>query len=188
MTGMDGAQPAPAETAVDDADLVREALAGAAAAYDELYVRHRDGVARAAYVVLGDPQLAQDVAQDAFLVGWRDLRRLREARLYRAWVTGIALNLCRRRSVRRRLAERPLETRPELAVPPGGSEVVLMVRDAVMALPARMRDVAVLRFYGEYSEPEIADALAIPIGTVKSRLNRARARLAEALEPLPEEA
>jgi RNA polymerase sigma-70 factor (ECF subfamily) len=184
---MDGAQPAPAGVAVDDADLVREALTGAAAAYDELYLRHRDGVARAAHVVLGDTQLAQDVAQEAFLVGWRDLRRLREARLYRPWVTGIALNLCRRRSVRRRMAERPLETRPELAVPPGGSEVVLMVRDAVAALPARMRDVAVLRFYGEYSDHEIADALAIPVGTVKSRLNRARARLAEALEPLLEE-
>jgi RNA polymerase sigma-70 factor, ECF subfamily len=188
MSGMERAQPASAGVAVDDADLVREALTGVAAAYDELYLRHRDGVARAAYVVLWDAQLAQDVAQEAFLVGWRDLRRLREGRLYRPWVTGIALNLCRRRSVRRRMAERPLETRPELAVPPGGSEVVLMVRDAVAALPARMRDVAVLRFYGEYSEPEIADALAIPLGTVKSRLNRARARLAEALEPLLEEA
>jgi RNA polymerase sigma-70 factor, ECF subfamily len=188
MSGMERAQPASAGVAVDDADLVREALTGVAAAYDELYLRHRDGVARAAYVVLWDAQLAQDVAQEAFLVGWRDLRRLREGRLYRPWVTGIALNLCRRRSVRRRMAERPLETRPELAVPPGGSEVVLMVRDAVAALPARMRDVAVLRFYGEYSEPEIADALAIPLGTVKSRLNRARARLAEALKPLLEEA
>jgi RNA polymerase sigma-70 factor (ECF subfamily) len=188
MTGMERAQPAPSETSVEDADLVLEALAGGTEAYDELYVRHRDGVARAAYVVLWDAHLAQDVAQEAFLVGWRDLRRLREPRLFRAWVTGVALNLCRRRSVRRRMAERPLETRPELAVPPGGSEVVLMVRDAVAALPARMRDVAVLRFYGEYSEPEIADALVIPLGTVKSRLNRARARLAEALEPLLEEA
>jgi len=188
MTGMERAQPAPSETSVEDADLVLEALAGAAAAYDELYVRHREGVARAAYLALGDPQLAQDVAQEAFLVGWRDLRRLREGRLYRAWVTGIALNLCRRRSVRRRMAERSLEMRPELAVSPGGSEVALMVRDAVAALPPRMRDVAVLRFYGECSEPEIADALAIPVGTVKSRLNRARARLAEALEPLLEEA
>ena len=187
MTGMEGAQPA-AETAVDDADLVREALAGAAAAYDELYVRHRDGVARAAYVVLWDAHLAQDVAQEAFLVGWRDLRRLREPRLFRAWVTGVALNLCRRRSVRRRMAERPLEARSEPVVPHGGPDVALMVRDAVAALPDRMRSVAVLRFLGEYSEPEIADALGIPVGTVKSRLNRARARLAEALEPLLEEA
>ena len=185
---MDGARPAQAETAVGDADLVREALAGVGAAYDELYMRHRDGVARAAYLVLGDAQLAQDAAQEAFLVGWRDLRRLREARLYRAWVTGIALNLSRRRGVRRRMAERSLEGRPEPVAPSGGAETALMVRDAVAALPARMRDAAILRFYGEYSEPEIAAALAIPIGTVKSRLNRARARLAEALEPLLEEA
>lgn len=188
MTGMDGGQPAPAGIDVDDGNLVGEALAGGAAAFDELYMRHRDGVGRAAYVVLGDAHLAQDVAQEAFLVGWRDLHRLREPRLFRAWVTGIALNLCRRRRIRRQLVDRSLEGRPEPVARQDGSDISLMVRDAVAALPPRMRDVAVLRFYGEYSEPEIADALAIPPGTVKSRLNRARARLAEALEPLLEEA
>jgi RNA polymerase sigma-70 factor, ECF subfamily len=184
---METSQPAPEDTAVDDADLVLEALDGGPAAYDELYLRHRDRVARAAYVVLWDAHLAQDVTQEAFLVGWRDLRRLREPRLFRPWVTGIALNLCRRRSVRRRMAERPLEERPDLAGQQGTWGVTLMVRDAVASLPARMRDVALLRFFGEYTEPEIADALAIPVGTVKSRLNRARARLAEALEPLLKE-
>jgi RNA polymerase sigma-70 factor, ECF subfamily len=188
MTGMERAQPALPETSVEDADLVLEALAGGTEAYDELYMRHRDGVARAAYVVLWDAHQAQDVAQEAFLVGWRDLRRLREPRLFRAWVTGVALNLCRRRSVRRLMAERPLEARPEPVAPQGGPDVALMVRDAVAALPTRMRGAAILRFLGEYSEPEIAEALGIPVGTVKSRLNRARARLAEALEPLVEEA
>lgn len=188
MTGMEGAHPAPAEIAVNDEDLVREALAGEPAAYDELFVRHREGVARAAYVVLWDTHLAQDVAQEAFLVGWRDLRRLRQPALFRAWITGIALNLCRRRSVRRRMAERPLEERAEPVASDDGSDTALMVRDAVGELPARLRDVAVLRFYAEYSEPEIAVALAIPIGTVKSRLSRARARLAEALRPFLEEA
>jgi RNA polymerase sigma-70 factor (ECF subfamily) len=170
-----------------DEELVGQALSGDGGAYDELYVRHREATGRAAYLVLGDAHLAQDVVQEAFLIGWRDLRRLRQPRLFRAWVTGIALNLCRRRAIARRSRERPLATMPV----EGRSErlhVAVMVREAVASLPPRMRTVAVLRFYGEYSESEIAEALGIPPGTVKSRLNRARTSLAKTLEPLLEEA
>jgi RNA polymerase sigma-70 factor (ECF subfamily) len=63
-----------------------------------------------------------------------------------------------------------------------------MVRDAVAALPPVMRAVTVMRFYGEFTETEIAEALGVPVGTVKSRLSRARSRLAEALAALLEEA
>jgi RNA polymerase sigma factor (sigma-70 family) len=168
-----------------DAGLVREALDGSKGSFDELYRRHRDRVARAAYLVLGEAESAQDVAQDAFLVAWRDLGRLRNPDVFRAWVTGIALNLCRRpallRWVRRAGAER------ETAVVDEGVETGIVVRKAVAALPHRMRAVVVLRFFGQFSEPEISEALGIPVGTVKSRLQRARARLADALGSMDEE-
>jgi RNA polymerase sigma factor (sigma-70 family) len=180
--------PTPASVAVsgsptDDA-LIERARAGEAGAYDELYRRHRDRVARTAYLLIWDVDMAQDVVQDAFLIGWRDLHRLRRPEQFRAWVTGIALNLCRRR---RRAAARDRSRSNEME--PGGSQVDaadavalrVVVRRAVDALPRPMREAVVLRFYCGFAESEIAVALGVPVGTVKSRLGRARARLAEAL-------
>src|SRR5919109_134626 len=83
--------------AEDDSALIERALAGAADAYDQLFRRHRDRVARTAYLLLRDVEQAEDAAQEAFLIGWRDLRRLRDPERFRAWVTGIAVNQCRRR-------------------------------------------------------------------------------------------
>ena len=168
-----------------DAGLVREALDGSGDSFDELYRRHRDRVARAAFLVLGEAETAQDVAQDAFLVAWRDLRRLRDPAVFGAWVTGIALNLSRRPALLRRLRRSGPER--EIAVVHEGLETGIVVRKAVAALPHWMRAVVVLRFFGQFSEPEIAEALAIPVGTVKSRLQRARARLAMALGSINEE-
>jgi RNA polymerase sigma-70 factor, ECF subfamily len=184
---MDGTQQAAEGGVTGDVHLVGRALDGDAEAYEELYVRHRDRAGRAAYLVLGDAHLAQDVAQEAFLVGWRALGRLRDPAVFGAWVTGIALNLSRRPAVRRRLMERPLTELPAVAVR-DGHHVAVMVRDAVASLPDRMRAVALLRFYGEYSEAEIAEALSIPPGTVKSRLSRARTALRRKLHALLEEA
>ena len=187
MTEMERTEPAVEAMSTDDGALVREALGGDGAAYEELYLRHRDRTARAAYLLVEDPHLAQDIAQEAFLTGWRRLGRLRDPALFGAWVTGIAVNLCRRKALRRVLAERSLDERPVVAAG-GTAHLAVMVRDAVASLPARMRTVAVMRFYGEYTEAEIAEVLGIPIGTVKSRVSRARSKLTEVLGPLLEEA
>ena len=177
------------EAATDDEDLVRDARDGRVGSYDVLYVRHRDRVARTAYVLLGDADLAQDVAQEAFLVGWRDLRRLRDPASFRAWVAGIAVNLCRRRH---RESQGVIFER-EMAATAGPeeaerSDLRIVVQRAVDGLPRRMREAVVLRFYCRFSEREIGAALGVPVGTVKSRLTRARARLAETLRPVMEEA
>jgi RNA polymerase sigma factor (sigma-70 family) len=181
----------PGETGAeaDDEALVREARLGGAGSYDALYLRHRDRVARTAYVLLGNADLAQDVAQEAFLVGWRDLRRLRDPSLFRAWITGIAVNLCRRRRRERRGVVFEHEEASEAG--PGESEradLRIVVRRALDGLPPGMRDTVVLRFYCQFSEREIGAALGVPVGTVKSRLTRARARLAASLGPVVEEA
>jgi len=184
MRRMGSSPPIAAPGPGDDLVLVERARQGAADAYDDLFRRHRDRVARAAYLLLGDAAEAQDAAQDAFLVGWRDLRRLRDPERFRAWVTGIALNLCRRR---RRAAARDPGRRahvdPAAAADDGADAVLLRieVRRAVDALPRPMREAVVLRFYCGFSEAEMALALGIAVGTVKSRLGRARSRLAEAL-------
>jgi len=175
-----------------DADLVGRARAGDGSSYEILYRRHRDGVARTAYLLVRDRDLAQDVAQEAFLIGWRDLGRLRDPRMFRAWLTGIAVNLSRRRGGSHRLLPgRPgvsLEGAPEQTAPQGGDpDVNLAVRGAITALPRGLREAVVLRFYGGFTEAEMSAALRVPAGTVKSRLARARARLAEAPRYMVEE-
>jgi RNA polymerase sigma-70 factor, ECF subfamily len=169
---------------------VERALLGDSEAYDELYRRHRDRVARVAYLLLGDADQAQDAVQEAFLVGWRDLRNLRDPDRFRAWVTGIAVNMCRRR---RRGAARAGRTAASESQPPYGASdegdaavLRVAVRRAVEALPPRMREAVVLRFYCGFAEAEIAATLRIAPGTVKSRLGRARARLAVSLRPVVE--
>jgi RNA polymerase sigma-70 factor (ECF subfamily) len=175
----------PASTAVphpgEDLGLIQRARHGAAEAYDELFRRHRDRVARAAYLLLGDSEQAQDATQEAFLIGWRDLRRLRDPERFGAWLTGIALNQCRRR--RRTGARERRWTDAEEAAPDDADSAALRieVRRAVDALPRQMREAVVLRYYCGFVEAEMAAALGVPAGTVKSRLGRARARLAVAL-------
>jgi RNA polymerase sigma-70 factor, ECF subfamily len=186
--------PRPADTTsvatTDDLSLVERAMVGDGRAFDELYRRHRDRVARVAYLLLGDADQAQDAAQEAFLIGWRDLRRLRDPARFRPWVTGVAVNLCRRRRRAAARAWQALERQSggrESASDEGDAAAVrLAVRGAVDALPRRMREVVVLRFYCGFAEAEIAGALGIATGTVKSRLARARARLADALRPMVE--
>jgi len=167
-----------------DADLVAGARTGDAEAYDGLYRRHRDSVTRTAFLLGRDVDLAQDIVQEAFLVGWRNLGSLRDPGLFRAWVTGIAVNLARRRrGVLRILPGPSAEPLPaEISAPQSDDpDLRVTVRAAVSALPSRLREALVLRFYGGFTEPEIAAALAVPLGTVKSRLSRARSQLAAAL-------
>jgi RNA polymerase sigma factor (sigma-70 family) len=189
-------RPAPRPAAVtavppDDPLLVERALLGDSEAYDELYRRYRDRVARVAYLLLGDVDQAQDTAQEAFLIGWRDLRRLRHPDLFRPWVTGIAVNQCRRRrraAARTGAAAAVPEPEPQRASADESDETLLRlaVRRAVDGLPRQMREVVVLRFYCGLAEAEMAEALGIAAGTVKSRLGRARARLAHVLRAVVE--
>jgi RNA polymerase sigma-70 factor (ECF subfamily) len=85
-----------------------------------------------------------------------------------------------------------LSHRADLSPPADRTEVAeaaalrIEVRRAVEALPRQMREAIVLRFYGGFAEAEIAAALTIPLGTVKSRLGRARARLAVSLRAITE--
>jgi RNA polymerase sigma factor (sigma-70 family) len=178
-------------TDVDDSGLVAEAGRGNREAYETLFGRHRDGVGRTAYLLIGDADLAQDVAQEAFLIAWRDLRRLRDPARFRAWVTGIAINLCRIRRGSFRILPgppvAPTRAEPEPDAQPSGAELRLAVLQAIGALPRRLREVVVLRYYGDLTETEIATALGIPAGTVKSRLARARELLSAALASLKEE-
>lgn len=136
--------------------------------FDEFYAAHVDLAARLAHLVTGTAAVGLDIAQDAMVAvhrRWGDLEAPE------AFLRSVVLNLCRsrqRRWIRERrwfAASRPAESIgiPEL------DDVWAVVAE----LPARQREVVVLRFYEDLTIDQIAGVLAIPAGTVKSTLHRA---------------
>ena len=130
----------------------------------------------------GSYPAAEDAVQEALVRAWIRSERGEGVESLPAWVAAVALNLTRsgwRRTMAERRARRRLPERSGAATP---SEEHMDVARALEALPRRQREVAVLRYLLEMSTAEVAAALGIAEGTVKSSLARARAHLAEALQ------
>ncbi len=190
--GHGGAQPGPSSPppaggdARSDEDLLALVRRGDGGAFEALYARHREFVWRVARRFTGDDDLALDAAQEAFAYLLQRAPTLRlTARLttflYPA-VKNISLALRERRSRDRDRAgpdalPRRAEQGPSPMVDAAGAERAGALARAVAALPEGQREVLLLRFVDGLSLDEIGHALAIPLGTVKSRLHNALAAL-----------
>ena len=159
-------------------------------AFTLLVHAHQEAAFRAAYLLLRDAAAAEDVAQEAFVRAFAALGSFREADPFRPWLLRIATNLALNEIRSRRRREgwlgrlrlvRPSEPRsPEaLAV---ASDEQRQLDEALRMLPERDRNVLYLRHFLDLSEKDMAVALDCAPGTVKSRLNRASARLREVIE------
>lgn len=172
----EGVEPTSAETPRDPAEVVR-------AAYESSGTRLL-GLAR---WLVGDQATAEDVVHEAFarcLNRWQTTGHNGDPMPY-LWTTvvNVARSRLRRRGVRRRAYPRaavPLEDDP--AVNAEHAAARLALRDAVLALPIRQREVVVLRFYAERSVSETAELLGISTGTVKAHTHRAVTALREVME------
>jgi RNA polymerase sigma-70 factor (ECF subfamily) len=133
--------------------------------------------------ILSDVHLAEDAVQDSLIDAWRDLRALRDPALFDAWATRILIRNCYREAKRARTARQVTVTRHEETTNP---TVEIDDRDriegAFRRLPPDHRVVIVLRHYLDWEPAEIADALGLAPGTVRSRLHYALAGLRAALE------
>jgi len=168
---------------VSDAELWRRGCDGDPAAVGELFRRH----AQAIFVFLvrrtGDRELAEDLTSTVFLEAWRKRREVHltgDSAL--PWLYGVAVNCSRNagRSLRRHrdaLARLALE-RPPPADPDEARELADVLA-LLRRLPEEQRDVILACIWTGLSYEEAALALGIPVGTVRSRLSRARARLGE---------
>ena len=179
-----------------DAELLRLTLAGDESAFTALFRRRQAGVYRFALHMSGSEALAEDVVQEAFIVLMRDGRNFDPARgSVAAYLYGIARNHVLRAFERER-ALVPLNpdggdgeeaSFPDLVAsddPLGDltrGEMIEKLRQAVLALPAHYREVVALCELQELSYAEAAAALDCAVGTVRSRLHRARAMLAQKL-------
>ncbi|HWS86771.1 MAG TPA: RNA polymerase sigma factor [Pyrinomonadaceae bacterium] len=185
-----------------DADLLRLMLAGDEEAFTALYRRRQGGVYRFALQMSGSESVAEDVVQETFMVLMRDGDNFDAGRgSLAAYLYGIARNHVLRAFDRERalvrfddaaeeggeLPHENLVARPDPLGDLTRAESVEKLRQAVLALPAHYREVVVLCELHEMSYVEAAEALGCAVGTVRSRLHRARAMLAEKLRGRREE-
>jgi RNA polymerase sigma-70 factor (ECF subfamily) len=180
---------------LEDRELVRRCLEGDLFSFDELMRRYERKVYSLAFHMLGNPEDAADLAQEAFLKVYRALPAFRGEALFSTWLFRIVTNSCLdgRRRTRRHPpvislsrppgtgeSEAPAEL-PDNSGDPLESYLQTEMQEEIQKLlgqlPPPQRLVLVMRDLEGYSYEEIAAALNISLGTVKSRLNRARLRL-----------
>lgn len=174
-----------------DVELVRAAQNGDAVSLGILLERYQAALYALALRMLGHGPQAQDVLQDTFLIALGSIDRLREPEAVGAWLRGILRNLCFRRLRERRrefLFDQPLRPLEERSLESPTEEAIdrLAMREwvstALSELPEVLRVTAILRYFGSYSSyEEISTILGVPVGTVRSRLNQVKIKLAEAL-------
>jgi RNA polymerase sigma-70 factor (ECF subfamily) len=169
---------------VTETDLIHQSRRGDPDAWQALTRLHQETVFRLAYLLLGDPDDAEDVAQEAFVRAYYALKRFDPDRPLRPWLLRIASNLARnrRRSIGRyfahltRFAREPQDDGP--AVPQDDSQSLWQ---AVRRLKPDYQQVLYLRYFLDMGESEMAGTLNVAPGTVKSRLHRALTALREVI-------
>jgi RNA polymerase sigma factor (sigma-70 family) len=154
--------------------------------FEALVRRHQAAVCATAFSVLRDRARAEEIAQDAFLIAWRDLPTLDSPPALPAWICGIARNLARNAARKRREAPMTDATpEPETHATPLdralSAEQLELANSALGALDEADRDVLVMYYAADESIAGVAAALAIPEPTARKRLSRTRARLRETL-------
>lgn len=183
---------------MDESALIRYAVDGDLDAFNRLVIAYQDVVFNQGMRLLGDDAAAADAAQDAFISAYRNLRSYRGGS-FRAWLLRIVTNLCydelRRRKRRPVIALEPQDEEgeevesPRWSIDPGErpeeaaerGELEQAIQHCLDALPVDFRAVVVLVDVQGMDYQETAQVVGTPVGTVKSRLARARFRLQDCL-------
>lgn len=192
----------PAATALpedDDDPTVHLAQKGDRAAFNRLVGKYQNQMYNIAYRIMGDPDLAEDATQDAFVAAYRKLSQYTGGN-FRAWMARIVKNQCF--DMLRYRQRRPSTSLDDLILEPNDrgiagwdgdalpnpeallerAEVVEWLEIAIQQLPDDQRTTLVMADIHEYSYEEIAASMEVELGTVKSRLFRARRKLRELLQ------
>ena len=175
------------ETLSTDEIIVERALTGDADAFGEIVRRWERRIFALAYGMLGREEDARDATQETFLAAFRNLRGFRGDAKVSSWLHRIAVNQCitrqRRAKVRSESAlddevgefSMPVDHSPASVVE--GRQETLAVRRAINSLPIELRQIVIMKEFEELTFREIADALDLPLSTVKSRLYTALKQL-----------
>jgi len=174
----------------DEQRLIAECLKGRTAAFGDLVGRYQDRLFNTVFRFLDSPEDAQDVVQEAFLNAYQNLRSFKGDSLFYTWLYRIAINtaISWKRKHRPRLhpttvgqdvVDAAESNRPEHALERAEEET--RIQQALSQLSAEHRAVLILKDIEGQRYEEMAEALGVPVGTIRSRLHRARLELREIL-------
>ncbi len=162
-------------------ELIQGALAGDLDSFGELAGLYYTSMVSVAYAVLGDHQLAEDAAQEAYAKALVCLARLRNPARFGPWMAAICRNVAHDMA-----KARHRQRNSTLPVPASQArdcdDTVLLVRRVIAQLPARTRELIILRYYQRLSYEQICAVLGVSKATVNGRLTRAKRKLAGLLE------
>lgn len=179
---------------MDDERVVAQAIAGSREAFDELVRRHRGAIYTLIRTVIGGEQDADDLTQECFVRAYVAIVRFRQEGTFRTWLTRIAVNVARTHLARQRRVRRQVSldaatdggASPDAFVIGSDVEATLSRRQAIVRalamLPEECRVALTLRDVQGLEYHEIASVLNVPIGTIESRVFRARRRLRPLLQ------
>jgi RNA polymerase sigma-70 factor, ECF subfamily len=185
---------------MDETALIKRAQKGEVEAFNRLVLHYQEAVYNVAYRIMGEPQAAEDATQEAFISAHKSLRSFRGGS-FKAWLMRIATNACydelRRRKRRPQTSLEQITDENESFVHLASSddgpekaqqrlEVMRAIEDCLRSLPDDQRVTAVLGDVEGYDYQEIAGLTGVSLGTVKSRMSRARAKMRDCLQDAKE--
>jgi RNA polymerase sigma-70 factor, ECF subfamily len=175
----------------DDFSLIKGFIDGDESTFSVLMQRHKEKVRNIIYLCLGNTSLVDDLSQDVFITVYKNLVNFRFECRFTTWLYRIAVNKCRDhlRKMKIRNIFIPIKEAGVEPVYPAGEikEEKEIVRNAISKLPDKLRMPLLLKDIEGFSYQEIADFIQCEIGTVKSRIFRARENLREILKPYEKE-
>ncbi|MDX9971653.1 MAG: RNA polymerase sigma factor [FCB group bacterium] len=171
---------------VSDLELVQRTTAGDVEAFSELVRRHEQNVYNLSYRFMREASLAEDMAQEAFLKAFRLLKGFRGACSFSTWMYRVTCSVCLTElSRRKRRGEVELLPAHGGVTAPIGmdwSDMPELMRGCVRRLPEHYATIITMYYFKEISYDEIARGLAIPMGTLKTWMHRARLQLRTIVE------
>ena len=176
-----------------DQDLVKRVQLGDKSAFDLLVIKYQHKIVHLVNRYVKDPSEAQDVAQDTFIKAYKALGDFRGDSAFYTWLYRIAINTAKNYLLsrsRRHSDYEQVENAPQLKdieTPEHqlmNDQIIHVIKSAIEKLPEEMRIAITLREFEGMSYEEIAEAMECPIGTVRSRIFRAREAIDEKLNPL----
>lgn len=158
----------------EELSLLQRCRTGDQSALNQVINRHRTRLIRVATNILRDQHEAEDVAQESFIRGFRELSNLRDDRAFAGYIYRIAVRICMDRLRARKSAATQMDT--GTAAQGSRIENRVVIEKLLAQLTPDLRTTLVLREIEQLSYEEVAEAMRVPIGTVRSRLHSARER------------
>ncbi len=172
----------------EDFELIQSFIDGDEEAFRKLVLKHKDKVRNLVFLTLGDREAVDDISQDVFINVFNKIKTFRFESQFTTWLYRITINKCRDhiRKIKIRSIFIPIKDNEEQYKYGTNSEHVDLteiVQSSISKLPEKLRTPLVMREIDGLSYKEIADALGCEVGTIKSRIFRARESLKLILEP-----